>query len=88
MEFLSGKVGVPIHCWGGTRGMSDSVKEGSFPCNILYESTAVDLELRADRPFDVVIAVDEEDLMWKASCRVRKSDIRKGKEAPTIPRHD
>lgn len=88
LEFLSGKEGVPVHRSCGTSMMFDSVIIGSFPFDVLYLAAAALRLLRVDRECDVVIAAGEGALMEKVSRKFRRSDFIKGREAPTIPRHD
>lgn len=77
---------MAVHCSRGTRAISDSVKDGSFPSNFLYESSADAWVLRVDCV--VVLVDDERPLVEMTSCSVRKSGFNKGKLAPTIPRHN
>lgn len=77
---------MAVHCSRGTRAMSDSVKDGSFPSDVLYELSADALVLRVD--CIVFLADDERALVEMGSCSVRKSGFKRGKLAPTIPRHN
>lgn len=68
--------------------MSDSVKEGSFPSNVLYESPADGLVLRVDRSSIVVLAAVEWVLVERITFKVRRIGLNKGKQAPTTPKHN